>query len=164
MDNKPLTPASHWRKNYEDGIEVEMPDGAIVRMRPTIDTTYLIATGLIPDGLTAIALEGLNFDSKDKNAVKSLSENVKRLNELYKIVCTETWIHPRIVDNPQTDDEISFAWVTKEQKEVTWNLINRPISEWRVFLSQLAASLELVPNGTTDTATPQQVTKGKSVG
>jgi hypothetical protein len=164
MDNRNLTPASHWKQRYDEGIEVEMPDGSIVRMRPTVDTTYLIATGKIPDGLTAIALEGLNFDSKDKNALKDLGENIKRLNDLYQIVCIETWIHPRIVDNPQKDDEISFKSLTKEEKEFTWNLINRPVSEWKRFLHQWNASLELVPNGTADTASPKQVAKSKPVG
>lgn len=164
MDNKQLTPASHWQQRFEEGIELEMPDGALVRLRPTVDTTYLIATGKIPDGLTTIALEGLNFDSKDKNAVKNLAENTKRLNELYEIVCTETWIHPRIVDNPQKDGEVKFAWLSKEEKEITWNLINRPVSEWKRFLYQYLASLELVPNGTTDAAAPKQIVKNQPVG
>jgi hypothetical protein len=164
MDNRNLTPASHWKRNYEEGMEIEMPSGAIVRMRPTIDVTYLIATGAIPEGLTAIAMEGLNFDTKDKDAVKSLSENIKRLNELYQVVCTETWIHPRIVANPQADNEIAFNWITKEDKDFTWQLVNQPVSEWKRFLQKWRGSVELVPNGTADAASTKQVAKSKPVG
>jgi hypothetical protein len=164
MDNRNLTPASHWKQRYEEGIEVEMPDGAIVRMRPTVDTTYLIATGKIPDGLTNIALDGLDFAAEIQKAATDLTEKTKQLNELFEIVCRETWIHPRIVDNPQKDGEVKIAWLSGEEKQITWNLINRPVSDWKRFLHQYLASLELVPNGTADTASPKQIAKSKPVG
>jgi hypothetical protein len=164
MTDKNLTPASHWRESYDYGIEVELPNGEIVMMRTTIDVTYLIGTGQIPDGLTAIALEGLNIESGDKKAVASLSEGIKRLNELYKIVCMATWIQPRVVDKNPGENEILFDWLTPEQKDYTWRLINHPVSEWTRFLSLSRTGLESVSNGAVEPAVTKSTVARKRVG
>lgn len=146
MTNKNgVSPASAWRSLYEDGKEVELPNGLTARLR-SVSVGYLIQAGKMPDGLTAVALGSANIDVNKvgETADQELSQQLAKVDEYYKVLCQEAFVYPKVVDEAQADDEISFSWLSESDKIFVQRLVDTPLVEWSNFRPKHNRSVESV--------------------
>lgn len=118
-----LTHASEFRRVHEKGEPIKLPPtGRLVQMR-TVKPAYLLRQGKIPNPLAEFAMRALYGQLSDEDYKKFFSlgeraENAVDYAESLRIVCTAALIHPRIVDEPQADDEIHIDHL--EDSEQRW--------------------------------------------
>lgn len=115
------------RKQRLEGIEVTLPSGLTARLRP-VNLDDLIYAGQIPDALTSMVNKMLNQNiatTQDKPTADFADnplETARDVLQYYAVICKSVFVYPRVVDDPQGDDEISFLDVLPEDREfvVTW--------------------------------------------
>ena len=147
-----VTPANQWRKDYEEGTEVELPSGKIVRLR-SVSLQFMLRMKRLPDSLTGDALAAIGVlsptaeDDKSKTA-EAIVVAAATVDEYYEAMCRAAFASPRIVDDPKPDaDEIAWDWIVDEDKEFVNELLQKPLAEWRRFHPNADASMEPVPTG-----------------
>jgi hypothetical protein len=128
-----VTSGKEWRKPREEGIEITFPSGNTARIRP-VGSEWFLAQGNIPDLLTPIiAAEAEGRDwMTDEKAVSSLAELGKSLDFLNSMI-KAFFVSPKVVENPQSDDEISPADVEYQDKLALMNFIGAPAVALRTF-------------------------------
>lgn len=102
----PVTSGKAWRKLREDGIEVTLTSGLTVRVRG-LGFTAVLKSGYVPDYLTAMvveAVEGKKFAFPETETQEQVLERTEFIGRL----CQMMLVSPRIVDDPQADDEIAL--------------------------------------------------------
>lgn len=147
MEELKVTSGKHWRKLRQEGQLVELPSGNVARLRP-VSLIELWRLGKIPDVLTGVVVELLTASRLDpERALEKAAENVKNIADLYVIVCAAAFLEPRIVENPQADNEIAFEDISQEDRERVLAWTNAPQSELRPFRDESQANVEPVRHG-----------------
>ena len=143
--NNAVSPASAWRNLHAQGKEVEFPNGLTARLR-SVSVGYLVKAGKMPDGLTAVALGAADIDANDIGSTQEekLVETLSKLDDYCRILCEESFVYPKIVDEPKQDDEISYDVLSEADKQFVAELMNTPLVKWRNFREKYAPSLESV--------------------
>lgn len=106
-----VTPASEFRRVREQGEIVTIRStGRVVRMR-VVKPSALLKLGDIPDPLAELVMRIMfgqitNEEYAEFFALQERKERAVELAESLRVVCTAALIEPRIVDDPQADDEI----------------------------------------------------------
>lgn len=150
-----------WRKPREEGYVVKLePSGHYVRMRPAA-LDVLIASGKIPDLLTPAAADALWGDRLLNSAeVKGLlaeAKAAKDFTSLVNLVVRASVMEPRIVDNPQADDEISLEDIEFPDKLLIYQLAIQPVTVLNSFRDRQIADVEALPDGEDAQPSPQPV-------
>lgn len=142
------TSGREWRKAREEGYVITLPSsGYAVRLRP-VPLHSLIAQGKIPDTLSPLAAEALwGEDSDGKQDVKELLSSTV---ELYDWVCRAAFVEPKIVDNPQADDEISIEDVDFNDKSAVFQAALLPGAALRNFRDEQERIMGAVHAGKDD--------------
>lgn len=138
------TPASYWRDAYDNGKIVQLPSGAVVRLRPCY-ITHFARSGSIPDALLALTAQTVtdtksgnrDEESERQRQVKIMVENT----ELAYRLCKMMFVYPRVVDQPSADDEISFDMIDPVDATYIVSLFNKPVEELRSFRHEQAADV-----------------------
>jgi hypothetical protein len=124
MMQKHATSGAAWRKTREEGLPVTFPSGKVAALR-NVNLASLLAKGIISDALTPIVAELLNGG---KAAEKLKPEQLfKAQIALQEAVCKLAFVNPRIVDEPQADDEISIDDVAHIDQEFALALLQTPV-------------------------------------
>lgn len=106
-----VTSAAEFRRVREQGEVITLPStGRKVRMR-VVKPSHLLRLGKIPDPLSDLVVKILfgPITTAEYDAFFSLDErkgHALDMVESLRVVCTAALLEPRIVDNPQADDEI----------------------------------------------------------
>lgn len=143
-----LTPVSGaaLRAVREQGVLQELPSGIVVRMRP-VKPAHLLRLGKIPDVLTPLVLKVLygQAQQRDFNDFLSLREQrdeALAVVESVRVVCTAALVEPRIVDDPQADDEIHIDDLDAADQAWIFNLAFLEAKELRSFRRGQAPDVE----------------------
>ncbi len=144
------TSGREWRRAREEGYSVTLPSGNVAVLRP-VALDVMLAHGEIPDLLTPIATatlwKGVEVDSDNADTEPELTLSMMRL---FDVVARAAFMHPRIVDDPQADDEIGPEDVSLEDKAQVFSLAIQPARILAAFSAKQAAGLGPVPTGEDD--------------
>lgn len=141
------TAGRDWRTLREEGWLQSLPSGNVVRLRP-VDLPTMLAHGKIPDLLTPIVGEMI-FGKADK-PLEEKPEQAIELVELMTLVCTAAFLEPRIVDNPEADDEIHIEDVDFEDRGYVYTLVTQPTRVLYSFRRQQERDVDDLPDDETD--------------
>jgi hypothetical protein len=149
-----------WRKPREEGFVLALPSGNSARIRP-VALDVLLRNGEIPDLLTPFVAQmvysGVDTDELDKLlSPEKLTEQSTEMLGLIDAVVTAAFVDPRIVAEPQADDEISIVDVELADRGTVFSLAVLPANDLRRFLERQEASVEPVPDSDGDGAETEQ--------
>lgn len=108
-----LTPAAEFRTMREQGVLQALGSGRKVKMR-AVSPDKLLHGGRVPDILTPLVVKMLkgtvsneeitDFYAKERDEIADMLAMIESVN----IVCEAALVYPRVVANPEGDDEISI--------------------------------------------------------
>lgn len=153
-ETKRPTRGTDWRRPREEGFTLELPSGNVARIRP-VALDVLLRNGDVPDLLTPwvakTIYEGVDTDELDKLlSVDTLVEQSEGMLALIDAICAAAFVEPRIVEDPQADDEIAIADVELQDRGAVFSLAVLPAQALRSFLERQAAGVAPVPDGDGD--------------
>lgn len=154
-----------WREAREQGIEFKFPDsGEIAALRP-IDVGLFVLTADIPDVLVKDVLNIIN--NKPTQLQLPPQEEIEQSKSWLKFLDDLTifaFVNPKVVSDPQTDNEISVEDVCYADKLQLFLLFSQPVRILRRFREyQNKPVAALVPTAN-DADQAEQVVGDKSVG
>lgn len=158
------TSGSAWREPRQAGVPVQLPSGNIARLRP-VEPQALLKQGEIIDILTPLVAKML-FQGADATAETiaqvigdatagtddnpaQLQEAAARLADLERvcdIVCKAAFVDPRVVDEPQAENEIAPDDIELSDKVHVFTLALRGAAALRHFRYEPSADVESVPD------------------
>jgi len=143
-----------WRKPREEGFTLALPSGNVARIRP-VALDVLLRQGAVPDLLTSwvakTIYEGVDTEELDRLlGAENLVEQSDEMLSLIDAICTAAFVEPRIVEDPQEDDEIAIEDVELGDRGAVFSLAVLPAQALRSFLERQAAGVEPVPDGDGD--------------
>jgi hypothetical protein len=128
------TAGNLWRREREAGEVVALSSMHTARLRP-VALDMLITTGEIPDILTPLAEKALWGDTFRKEG------SDKELIDLINIIVPMAMVSPKVVDNPQADDEIGLNDLDFLEKYTIFCYVTQPAEVLRRFRLEQEASL-----------------------
>jgi hypothetical protein len=137
------TTGTEWRKAREQGEAVELPSKHVVVLRP-ISMQSLLRHGRIPDSLTGLVSSFISGQGLDKENPVALAKSITELN---MVMCKSAMLTPRIVDDPKTDEEISFEDLSEEEIDFIVSWAQEPVKTMEKFREKQAAVVENVLSG-----------------
>ena len=159
-ETKRPTRGIDWRKPREEGFLLALPSGNTVRIR-SVALDVLLRQGKVPDLLTPFIAKTIydGVDTKQLDemlSIENLAEQSDEMLALIDAICVAAFLEPRIVDDPQAEDEISIEDVELADRGTVFSLAMLPANDLRRFLERQAPSLEPVPDGDGDGPAPEQ--------
>lgn len=154
-----VTPGAAFRAMREQGVVQTLPSGRVVRMR-TVTPDRLLRLGHIPDILTPFALGLLYGKDPDVEAVQFLQpreqaqEAIAMLDSI-AVVCRAALVSPRVVDDPQAEDEIAIEDLTIDERGWVFRLALWPAEMLKSFRFQPSGNVETLPDGQEPEPTPE---------
>lgn len=147
------TSGAVWRSAREQGYLKQLPSGNWARLRP-VALDRLLISGEVADLLTPLVVK-MVMDGADTVSLDTFLNNataertlgtVAETIQLLDLVCRAAFVEPRIVDNPQADDEISLADLSLEDKGLAFSLAMQPAEELRRFRLEPTPDVATVPD------------------
>lgn len=136
----PVTSGKQWREKRAEGVEITLPSGHVARIRPVSMRAFLNLP-TIPDTLTPIVRKAVFGDSADKLN----PEDNEKLHDVLDHLCRYAFVSPRIVDDPQADDEIGIEDLDTTDKWAVYAMLDKAAHEMRSFRFEQARAVESVP-------------------
>lgn len=156
MDDKlPVTNGLEWRRNREEGELVQLPySGKLVRIR-TVRPDMLLRLGKIPNPLASLMVDIIygRVDSDKMDNFLSLGESVEAamdMLESLRIVCSASFVSPKIVDNPTQANEISIDDIELNDRSYIFRLTFVSAEALKTFRYQPPTDVEIASNGAAD--------------
>lgn len=128
--SKPWTIAE-WKRAHVEGVEVELPSGMVVRVRPVNVSTFLKA-GRIPDEMTPTVAR-LIGDGQKEQPEPSMEDMLTqmRLLDAFALTCI---MSPVIVEGPDCgEDELTVDMLADSDKVFLFAFLGRPATELARF-------------------------------
>lgn len=129
-----------WREQRNQGVEVTLPSGNVVRLRPVSIQAFLKLPN-IPDTLTPVIHDMIA--PKEATKVQTV-EDVINFHRVLDALCAYAFVSPRIVEAPESDDEISMGDVDTADKLAVLGLLDKTARQLESFRPQQADALESV--------------------
>jgi hypothetical protein len=147
MSDLKETPATAWRQEREVGFLYTLPSGRVARLRP-VSLAGLIRTGKIPNLLIPIVARLLwaqvgQIDARPAE-VKEAEEQAHFI-ELVAAIVPAAVLYPKIVDNPQAQDEISIDDLTFADQLALYTIAKMPAEVLELFRQEQSATLANLP-------------------
>jgi hypothetical protein len=159
------TSGAAWRALRTQGVPIELPSGHIAHLRP-VAPEALVAQGEILDILTPLVtqmlFQGVDAsadaiaqvlggmmeadDGADPAQLRAAATNLAHLEQVCDQVCRAAFVDPRIVDDPQADDEIALADLDLTDKVHVFTLALRGAAALQHFRAEPPADVEPVPD------------------
>lgn len=137
--------ASDWKKWKQEGYLLEFPSGVSAYVRPVsldlLMSSYFVPNELIPHVEEMMRSSSASKEGKNVDTVELSRNNIK----FSAAVAYASFISPRVVAEPQEDDEISPEDISTEDLQFLVRWISYPASELRKFSQDQSAGLEPVP-------------------
>ena len=144
------TSGREWRRPREEGYALTLPSGNTAVIRP-VALDVMLQQGEIPDVLTPIVASTIWSEIKvDGDEVEANPTLGLRMIGLFDIVARAAFVEPRVVDDPQADDEIAPSDLSLEDKGAVFQLAIQPARVLAKFCEQQAAGVGPVPAGKND--------------
>lgn len=154
---------SYRRKLREEGVWISLPSGERARVR-AVGFDLIISLGRMPDVLTAFVMDSFEKGVGVADWQPTKPEELKALVDLANAMCQAAFVEPRIVDNPQVEDEITIHELTMDDKFFVMAVVNRPARELERFSIEQARNVEPVLPGETDQPAAEPVDEDSGVG
>lgn len=103
-DRPRITSGREWHETVRRGEIIELPSGATVRLR-RLSVADVLCLGYIPDVISPAVTKAVIYG----NTSAYSDWGPQEFYELWGAICRGTFVEPRIVDNPQADDEIALS-------------------------------------------------------
>jgi len=143
MSKLKVTKGSDWRRDREEGVPVELPSGKIAALRG-INVGFLIKSGKMPQFIRTQMSDMLS--GRDTEPAHPTDSDTVEILDFYDDLCRMVFVNPRVVDNPQEDDEISIDDIPYMDKIFIQNLMYTPVSELNSFREKQTSNVEHLPN------------------
>jgi len=137
------TPGHVWRQAREQGVVVTLPSGHVARLRG-VGPDLLLSRGSIPDALTPLIAGAMGLGQDSIELDRSDLNTVKDFVALAEEICRLAFIEPRIVDEPEADDEISLDDLSFDDKMFVSRLLQEPVADLEKFRPGQAPDVEPV--------------------
>ena len=135
-----------WKQKIAAGMPLTLPSGLEARVR-NIPLREFMRSGAIPDSLTPVVMELIQGEAKlEKHGMNTLYE---AQTQMQRAVTRMALVSPRIVDDPQGDDELSIDDMEEEDMEVLMGLLGRSARELEPFCQEQNESMAALQAGTT---------------
>lgn len=124
MDDLTPTSGKAWRANREQGLLVTFKSGNVARIRP-VGLDLLVRCGRVPDILQACIVQLIETGKGDLPREATLTDEsawFDFLNGLAELA----FVSPRVVPEPQADDEISPWDIELADKMQLWEALGAP--------------------------------------
>lgn len=133
------------------GKEITLPSGDTVVVRG-VGFDALLLSERVPDLLTPLVIKACNGEQAALPAIKDTDEEAKRqtmeMIRFYNLVCELAFVSPRIVANPQADDEISITDLDQVDKQyVCGAVLGTPTAWIKSFRAEQAQDVPAVGDG-----------------
>lgn len=143
------TSGKTWRSPRLEGVVIPLPSGNMARIRP-VALDMMVASGKIPDLLAPIAAKTL-WTEIDTDEIGDVKELATGMVNLFNVVCKAAFVEPRVVDEPQADDEITLEDIAFQDKATVFQLAIGPARHLELFRQEqgerLAALHDIKGNG-----------------
>lgn len=134
-----LTPASEWRSMQRDGVVITLQSsGRTVRLR-SVQLARLLKAGQIPDPLTAYVASMIYGGDEDET--RTAAQKAIEWQDYLDLVATVALMHPRVVENPQNDDEIAIEDLEYAELIEIHGWARNPLDAVRPFRQQETANV-----------------------
>ncbi len=143
-NSQQLTPASEWRKPREEGYEITLLSGRTAKLRP-VALDVLISSGGLPDVLTPFAAQTL-WQEREPDEIADAAEMAKSYSELINAIVPAAFLYPKVVENPEEDDEIGLDDIDFADKIQVFNLATAGAMALRKFRDQQGGNVEAGPD------------------
>lgn len=168
-NNGHITPTSgkSWREHREHGVLIELPSSTpdephIAALR-SVDMGMVLELGRLPDSLTSLVAKAIVTGEQNLN-LRDQENSAELLLELANAICRVSFVNPRIVENPQADDEISLLDVSLEDRMFVLRLFQKPARILESFRVQPQSDVEPVRSGESDESESEPDHEPESVG
>ena len=144
-----VTSAAEFRRVREQGEVITIPQtGRVVRMR-VVKPAALLRLGTIPDPLSDLVIHILygkvtHAEYESFFELKERKEQAVDLADSLRVVCTAALIEPRIVDEPQADDEIHIDDLEDSEQRFIFDLAMLEATGLSRFRQRQASDVEPV--------------------
>lgn len=137
------------RAMREQGVVLLFPSGNYYRVR-TLGAANLLRLGNLPNPLLAFAIDALyNGITEEKVdnflALREKEEMALEFLESLRVICEAMFMEPRIVENPQADDEVTIEDVEPIDQGWAFKLAFAPAQALRPFRLEPQADVVSVP-------------------
>lgn len=153
----PVTSGKEWRRLRQEGIEVILTSGLTVKVRG-VGFVAVLKSGYVPDYLTAMvveAVEGKKFNFPDAETPEQVLQRADFIGELCKLML----VSPRIVDDPQAEDEISLDDLDEADRYCLLSMWGTPTAWLRNFRFGQASDVARLLTQQTRASTPQSISE-----
>lgn len=138
--DRQVTSAREWKKPYEEGFEIELPSGHIVKLRP-VPLAGMLTSGALPDLLTKAAAEAI-FQGEVGDSDSGIIEIATSALALLDYVCKLAFVEPLIVGKIEDEErEILVEHVEVDDKQAVFQVATQPAQVLRKFRDEQARSL-----------------------
>jgi len=148
-NNLKETSGSEWRDRMTAGVLVRLPSGNLARVRG-VQPSVVIRSGRLPDSLTPLIVDVMDGKSDEESwkpkTVAELADYVTFMD----LICECAMVSPRIVADPQADDEIGIGHLDGEDKNFLVELMGVSTRRLESFRNEQTSDVEPVgaPKGT----------------
>ena len=153
------TSGTEWRRLREEGEPVELPSKHVACLRP-ISLLLLLERGKVPDTLSGMVSQLILKGGKPAATLETYQD----FAELISWVCHIAFIEPRIVDDPQEDNEISIDDVGFEDRVFVFNWAQKEVQYLMPFrpepsgdVADVAGSQQLPLQAEPDSGDPERL-------
>lgn len=157
------TTGRQWRERQEEGVWITLPSGLEARVGG-VDPELLLRLGRIPDGLTPLVAAMLDGrEDTDEFRPKTQAELLERF-EFISAVAISALKEPRVVEDPQTDDEIALEHLELGDRIFLLNTLGAPLRQLERFRDEQARALEAVADEPADAPAAERAHADPAVG
>lgn len=141
------TALDNWKKPFTEGVEVTIPSGNVIKMRP-VSLEDLMRKGKIPDFLTPVASKALwdsvPLEDMGTDGYKAAND----LNQLMALIVPASVVEPKIYvgDGECPDDAIPLEYLSLLDKLAVFQLALQPVNVLVSFRGKQIGMLASIPN------------------
>lgn len=137
------TSGKAWRENVDRGVVVELPSGLIARVRG-VSSDVVFTLGSLPDELTPLIADIVDGKELNAGAIDITFDLLRKSKELVRAVCQAALLEPRLVDNPQADDEIGWEHLDDYDRQFLFKFLGVGTRQLELFRLQQALDVDRV--------------------
>lgn len=158
---KQTTSGKAWREAREEGLEITFPSGHVARIRSITPAAFL-RLGKMPDAMAKTiedVLAGRLQANEAGEAQLFKLDTLEDFQEYFSFLefyARHCFVSPRIVDTPQSDEEITIDDLDQGDMEFLLQIIFLPAAALRAFRDEQARSLGVVQPGKRDVSKSKQ--------
>ena len=144
-----VTLGAKMREMREQGAVTPFPSGNNYRVR-TVGAAHLLRRGNLPNILLSYVIDAIYNGVTDEKmdvfmALQEREEHARDFLKSLQIICEEIFMEPRVVENPQADNEISIDDIALVDQGWAFKLAFAPAEALRPFRPEPQADVVSIP-------------------